>query len=422
MAWAMLACLSLAALHSKVAGLAWVLWLIWSVQEARGRVGEPCSLGDRAALQSTARIWAGGLLIYAMAELLMAWAWHGACCTYTSDVNSHLRLLLSAMATICLVRHLSPWPDMRHHINLAVVLALITGCALVAVSGRNLPSHPIPWAGAMVFLVCVLLPHAGDSSHSMMRRWLYGVGSAMGMAAVVLSQSRGAFVVLAFPIVLMVIHGLRTYSRSLIWVGAACVLAAATLASLTAAPSDPLRLRLAAVEMEQALKTQDFNSSLGARVYLNQLAWHHFSESPWVGVGATQRLALIKNAGLDLPPAQSDALSHVRTLGHVHNQYLHHAMDNGIVGLLGFLALLVCMGWISARLHAIDRVASHQMALITLAHAVGSVSNVNLAHNYYALMWGLCTGLVFLQALAATRTDQRTAPLQTGSQPKHQHP
>lgn len=398
-ALAVLTSLALSGLNTKIAGLSWLLWLSWSVYVTRSSRRSMGLTDDREPMGQCAQVWVWGLLLYATADLAMAWAWHDGCCAYTSEVNSYVRLLLAAVATLLLVRHVVTWPDMRHHINLAVALALIMGFALAAASERNLPSHPIPWAGAMVFLVCVLMPHVGDSSHSKMRRWLYGVSSVLGMAAVVLSQSRGAFVVLAFPLVLIVIHGRRAWSRALTRVGAACIAAAAILVSLTAVPSDPLRLRLAAGEVSHALKTQDFNSSLGARVYLNQLAWDHFARFPWTGVGATQRLELIQSAGLDLPPAQSDGLSHVRTLGHVHNQYLHHALDNGIVGLLGLLTLLVCMGLLCIRLHAISRLASLQMTLITLSHAAGSLSNVNLAHNYYALMWGLCVGLVFLQAL-----------------------
>lgn len=395
---AVLAAVTISPLNTKIAGVAWVLLLLWALVVWHHR--DKCRIGSsRGTLNQSSLIWLCALLIYAATQLAMTWGWHTSCCRYTSEVNSFLRLLTSAVATVILVRHLLPWRDMKHHVNCSIVAALGIGCLLSAVMGRDLPSNPIPWAGAMAFLVCVLLPHAWDERNSVPQRWLYGTGSAVGMVAVVLSQSRGAFVIMSFPVILMLLHATRSQWRSLLWAGGAGALVVAMLVSSWIAPSDPLRLRLATKEMTQALKTQDFNSSLGARVYLTQLAWRYFTDSPWGGVGAQQRLALINGAGLDLPPSQSERLAHVRTLGHVHNQYLHHAMDNGVIGLAGFLALLAGMVWISARMHAASRVTSHQMMFITLSHAVGSLTNVNLAHNYYALMWGLSVALIFLQAL-----------------------
>lgn len=65
----------------------------------------------------------------------------------------------------------------------------------------------------MALLVCLLLPHAWDAGMSAARRCLYGAGAGagIGMLAVVLSQSRGAYVVLYLPMFLAVLHGLRSH-------------------------------------------------------------------------------------------------------------------------------------------------------------------------------------------------------------------
>lgn len=406
LAFAVLASVALASLNTKIAGLAWLMLLIWAAQTWWQRdPGLPNN--SPPILQRSALVWLWGLLVYAGVQLAVAWGWHGACCTYTSEVNSYLRLLLAAAATVILVRYVRPWTDMRHHINLAIVTALATGSGLVALVAREqLPSYPIPWAGAMVFLVCVLIPHAWDASCSSGRRWVYATGSILGIVGVLLSQSRGTFFVLVFPLVLLALHALHAHRRAFMWAGATFAVSLVLLTSWALAPSDPLRLRLAMAETQQALQSRDFNSSLGARVYLVQLAWHHVNEAPCTGVGAAERLSLLKNAGLGLPHEESEGLSHVRTLGHVHNQYLHHAMDNGLLGLIGFLALLTCMVWICFRLRWVSAVAALQMGFITLAHSVASLSNVNLAHNYYALMWSLCTALVFVQAIPCRQIDR----------------
>jgi O-antigen ligase len=396
LAWAVLVAAALSSLNTKIAGLAWLLWLIWAFGVWRQR--GPSHV--HPIVQQAAQVWLGGLLAYAGIQLFMAWGWHGPCCTYTSEVNSYLRLSLSALATLVLVRHLRPWPDMRHHITLALVAALALGCGLAALVGRDLPSHPIPWAGAMGFLLCVLIPHVWDEDTTTPRRWLYGLGVFLGMTAVVLSQSRGAFVVLAWPLVMALVYALKRHRRSLIRVGWVTALALAGLTVLSASPTDPLRLRQAITETQLALQAQDFNSSLGARVYLTQLAWQQFESAPWVGVGAQERLHLLKTAGLDQSTSEAEALNHVRSLGHVHNQYLHHAMDHGLPGLVGFMFLLCCMFWTCARVSGVSDVAGIQMGFITLTFIFLSFSNVNLAHNYFALALGLSIGLVLIQALS----------------------
>jgi O-antigen ligase len=158
--------------------------------------------------------------------------------------------------------------------------------------------------------------------------------------------------------------------------------------------------------VETALETKDFNSSLGARVYLFQTGWDGFVESPWVGVGAAERTRRLQSAGLQLPPAETEHFSHVRTLGHVHNQYLHQAMDGGLLGLSGLLAILAGMIAAAWRLRRAHKIASQQLAGIAFVHATASLSNVNFAHNYYVLMLGLSISVVFLQAATKTKTDK----------------
>lgn len=87
-------------------------------------------------------------------------------------------------------------------------------------------------------------------------------------------------------------------------------------------------------------------------------------------------------------------------MGHVHNQYLHHAMDHGVVGLLGFFALLLAMFWTSFWLYRISALAALQFGIITFIHTFVSFSYVNLARNYYAVTLSLATGWVFVQALS----------------------
>ena len=166
-------------------------------------------------------------------------------------------------------------------------------------------------------------------------------------------------------------------------------------------PGDPLRLNTAVQEVKTALQVKDYNTSLGARVANFRIGWTGFVESPWIGLGATERIHRIRSAGNELPADQRAAFAHVRQLGHVHNQYLNNAIDGGLVGLSGLLALQVGLWLAAARLGRVNRTAGLQLWGVGWMHALAGLSNVNLAHNYYVLMLALSVGLVFVMAWAA---------------------
>ncbi len=180
--------------------------------------------------------------------------------------------------------------------------------------------------------------------------------------------------------------------------GVASLLATAVLAVSVYLPNDPLRLRLGWNEVATALNEGKYNSSMGARMYLWRLGWRGFGESPLIGIGGKERLKRIKSVGADLPPAERIKFQEVRNVGHVHNQYLHAAMDGGLVGLASTLAVLAGLGAAAWRLRRFDPVASRQMQGVLFMHATAGLTNVNMAHNYYAIMLSLSVTLILVGA------------------------
>ncbi|MBK7507684.1 MAG: hypothetical protein IPI16_05745 [Comamonadaceae bacterium] len=106
----------------------------------------------------------------------------------------------------------------------------------------------------------------------------------------------------------------------------------------------------------------------------------------------------IKSAGMDLPPDQRARFQEVRNVGHVHNQYLHAAMDGGLIGLASTLAVLAGLGASAWRLRRLDPVASRQMQGVLFMHATAGLTNVNMAHNYYAIMLSLTVAVILIGA------------------------
>jgi len=391
---------ALSPLHTKLAGAAWLAACALALPFGFTAAARP------SGVATAARAWLCACLVAVSLWLGLSWFWNEPCCTLTADQNAGLRLLLAAFATWVVARHASPPPPWQRWTGAAVAAACLLGAGLALVEDRNfLPSHPIPWAVAMSFLVCLLLPRALDPREERRARWAWALGAACGIGAVLASQSRGAFGILAWAVVLagLAVKRRRGHLRTPHLL-AALLLLATLLGAAISLPSDPLRARKAWHEVSYAIDTADYNSSLGARVYLFRTAWQGIQESPWIGLGPTELLRRIRHAGEQLPPDQRARLEHVRQLGHAHNQYLNDTMEGGLLGLGALLALIAGMAVAAVRLGRINPVAGQQMAGLLVMHATAGLSNVNLMHTYYVVMLSLCIVLVFLHAGEAPAT------------------
>ncbi len=385
--------IALAPTHTKIAGAAWLLVCLAGLLLF---FRKPAVQGDERAPASKA--WLIACAVAAALATITSLIWPGG----PDTLHAEFRLLLAAAATQQLVRHL-PGAERWRALTLPAV-ALACGTALVAAVATGdrmrLPSNPLPWSISVTFFVCLLLPVFFENQGSPSIRRAYGLGLLAALGAILMSQSRGAFVVVAW-IAWLVFTKSRAAKPGLrfqnIVLGAAIL--ATLLASTARLPSDPLRFREGARETLAALHDGNYNSSVGARVYSWSLGWESFMESPWIGIGGHERLRRIKAAGATLPLAQQGKrFDEVRRLGHVHNQYLHAAMDGGLIGLASTLAVLAGLGAAAWRLRRFDPVASRQMQGVLFMHATAGLTNVNMAHNYYAIMLSLAVTLILVGA------------------------
>jgi O-antigen ligase len=81
-----------------------------------------------------------------------------------------------------------------------------------------------------------------------------------------------------------------------------------------------------------AVQITDANFSIIERVAHWQAAWRMFALRPWLGVGTGQYATAYASVAL---PRWQDPL------GHAHNYYLHVLAEGGLLGLAGYLVLLV---------------------------------------------------------------------------------
>ncbi|QHI99037.1 O-antigen ligase domain-containing protein [Xylophilus rhododendri] len=385
---------------SKIAGATWLVWSLWGLL-----VGLGPRFGARPAPHPglpAARWLFFGFAITTVLALCKALYWHDP----FDEMYGYLRLTLSAAAACwVLERVLLPAATAAMALRVLAVQCIAALICLASLAWRYygmdfrnmLPANAIPWAQAVAFAVCLLMPAALAGRVRPGTRAFLWLGVALGGATVLASLSRGAYGIFFWMGWLLAarwrdVHGRWPWGRLSV-LGAAFCLA---LAAVWCVPGDPLRLRLAEKEISQAETHSVFDTSLGTRMYLWTMAWQGLKDSPWMGVGETERMYRIKHAGEELPPAQREGLAYVRTMGHVHNQYLHAALDGGILGLAGMAALILGMAVAAWRLRAVDKSASRQMQGLLFVHTLGGMSNVNFAHTYYVVTLAVATAAVFV--------------------------
>lgn len=396
--------LVLGALNSKILGAAWLFFCIWGLWVAfrmRHSLPNPATVKVSAA----ASVWLSSCIAALALAIICALIWP----ENVEALNAYLRLLLSAAAAYALLRRGSLPLRARTNIFHIIAIACIVAFAWTAfwtMRGADvrdlLASNAIPWAVAISFYPCLLIPMALAENQSTFqcRFWLFG--AACGIGAVLLSQSRGAFLVIPWcGLVYAWFWHHRKYSSRIGFHRTLLLLSCAVAVFLAGAwwgPGDVLRMRPAVQNITEFRTAENYNTSVGARLYLWEIAWKGIQQSPWIGIGGADRLQRIKHAGDGESKENLTKFSAVHTLGHVHNQYLHSAWDSGMIGLAAFLALLAGMAIATRRLARIDTVAAWQLGGVLFMHATSNLTNVNFAHNYYALALSLAAVIPLLGA------------------------
>lgn len=401
--WPLMLLVALSPLWSKWGGAAW-LWLALLGGWAAWRW--PVTLPDDDPRVVAARWWAwacvAALAIRAIPQLHWGDPW--------GERHVDFRLMFGAMATYALVRRVHLRPVQWQGLLVALVLMGLAAFYTTYTHGRDTTSNPIPWAAAMTFGACVLLGLSLYRPQPTRFVWLIGLGLLAFCVGVALSESRGAYGLFVWlPGVLLVaaVVWWRRQIKSAQRLRSFGVGVAVLLGALVLLWSQP-RLYQAPVARVQAALSEGMaavgdagtaavaDSSVGARLYMWKRSAEEITTSPLWGHGKPERLALIKSWG------EESGSEHVKSLGHVHNEYLQAPLDHGVWGLISRLLPLVAllaMAWVLRR-GATVPAACAVVGVAAMAWLAG-LTNVNTAHNYYGAMLSLSVGLAFLGACQA---------------------
>ena len=407
--------LAASTLNTKAPGFAW-LWFIlagllaWrqSLRTATTGLDSEVSASQEPVYAGIARIWmmttAAALLLKSVPMVYWADPW--------GERHAEFRLLLGALGVygLCqlpLERLRRAYLDANYFAWVGSGLAVACALALwlVLVKGSDAaPTNRIPWACALAISTCTLLTLARVVTDWRLRYfWL--AASLAGLLAVLASDVRGAYgLALVWPALAFYLFKVKPTATvpharlktALLTVAALLLLALLIPSVFIQKPLQRMQIAWPEFESSQVSAAQGANTSVGARLYMWERSLEAIKESPWIGYGRAGRIAHIQKWG-------DEATSPVvKSLGHLHNEYLQTLMDHGLWGLASLLSYSVGMLLMARKLRASHDVRHKALAAglagVVLMLMSAGLSNMNFAHNYYPTVLSLAVTLLVCAA------------------------
>jgi O-antigen ligase len=378
-------------------GLAWLLLVLAGAWAAARHWSQSSAMGDFPWAKTWCLVATVALFVKSVPMLYWSDSW--------DERHGELRLFFGAWAVYGLIR----WWRLERSILIilahALTLSSAFGLVWVILLGRyQLATHHIPWAGVMAMVSALLLALALKSDFPLGQRRLWLCGGGLAVMAVLSSQSRGAYGIVLWWL-LVGMHHLLTHSpqaatttgsvtpmpvwRKWLWVGVVCLgFLGLSQTPVIERPAQSLQDAVEEIRLSRESVTEGANSSVGARLYMWQQSMDAIADAPWIGHGREARKSLLQTWG------QAAKSHEVQRLGHVHNEYLNQLVDHGLWGLASQLLYLAGLFWISWQLHKRKQaVAAFSVSGMAFMHMTSSLSNVNFSHNYYTAAFSMLVGL-----------------------------
>ena len=236
-------------------------------------------------------------------------------------------------------------------------------------------------------------------------RWSFVAGSsALLLAGLLMSWSRGALLGVIGGLALVGLVVGRRYWPLAALLAATVVVFAPELLALTNADwltrlTDLTTLigrDLAAVEITDA------NFANVERLAHWVAGWRMFEHAPWLGVGTGQYPVVYETVAV---PRWREAL------GHAHNYYLHVMAEGGLLGLAGYLAMMIG-ATVAVGRRAVERIGWARGVALGALGMLGHLWLHSLVDNLYVHELYLLVAMVLGLATASQAVDERqsTAP------------
>ncbi len=390
--------LVLAPLNSKLAGACWLaLCLLGFWLFKYGSAQEPTT--EFSAAKAWVYACLSALALRAVTQFYWGDSW--------GERHAEFRLLFGALGLLGLVQYARFTSAQLKWLGYALVLATWAGFGLMLVLGAGrAPTNQIPWGASMSLLVCVVLALTlSASSQPLLTRFFYASGVLVGVGAVLLSQARGSYGIVLWVGGVVVLHyassgiKLRALARRILAGVIASVILVQIFPQLVSIPAHRIQLAVKEFSDTDISKAATINTSVGVRLYLWKRAVEEVPDHLLMGVGREERMAFIQRWG---DAANSPT---VKSLGHLHNNYIEELFDQGLFGLGSFLSFLAGLFYMVMRLRKDQPMAALGVAGILFMHSTSSLTNVNFAHNYYPTMLSVAVAVCLLLFMKPAVSD-----------------
>ncbi len=195
-------------------------------------------------------------------------------------------------------------------------------------------TNPVPFGGISIVLGLMCLPGALLTSVPKYFRVLMLLGFFLGLAGSIFSGTRGAW--LALPVCFFVIIAINPMKWSLTKKLASSLILVSSISGAYLHPDIQTRVDTSVSQFNAYFSENTVNTSVGLRLEAWRASTIAISGSPTFGVGEgnfRDTMKELANEGLADPG--------VKTLAHVHNEYLTAMLQRGLVGLASLILIFV---------------------------------------------------------------------------------
>jgi O-antigen ligase len=244
---------------------------------------------------------------------------------------------LSVLALTLLIRPKSNW--LIAGLLIAAVASAVDGFTGwfiedLARAPGNIGQPSIFGMWSMLVAMLLILFSALGTHWSVNRRICLLLAAALATFATFTTVTRAALLASGILGLMLLLLRKDRFHRGLLIAGAASMLIGFML--ILASPTINKKLRVSeGVQDMSSATSQNYDTSLGARIVMWRVAWQMFERSPWVGLGPNAFQPEFKRM------IESGKLPRVYPYKNAHSDVLHQLATGGLLGLLAYLGIIV---------------------------------------------------------------------------------
>lgn len=401
--------LSVSSVHTKIAGAAWLTIVVGGTYLLLRR--SRFQLEDSTA-HSPGHIAANAAVSIWLFMTALALALRAVPAIYWNDGweerHAEIRIFLGAIGSFGLGAYAISKSSRAWLVAGLCGFCLAAAVLLIFYGADGTPTNRIPWASGVAMLILATLGTAFTVDTVQKNILVICSGVAAG-SVIVLGDARGAYYLAPLWVLLFTLMQINSARRAsttkpgsprfrsgFFAIVIATVLAVFTLGSSSSLLKNPnARIQTAANELIAYLQADSgaLDTSIGARLQMWKESLKVIPDAPFLGLGTKARLERIHQWGGNLNSPI------IKSLGHVHNEYLQALLEHGLWGLASFLSYTAGILWAAQRLwkgHL--KTTAQTLVAIAVMHSLAEMTNVNFAHNYYPTLLSLSVAIVLLSA------------------------